>query len=99
MLNISIASHECMVLKCCLCQTYQVKQVTKVFKLLLAGKLCGEKQSIIKVSQLFGRSSGVDCRHHVQKLNASELTKAPECRFENAQRLYHLAKNDRNNQG
>lgn len=30
-------------------------------------KLCGEKQSVIKE---FGRGSGVDCRRHVQKVNA-----------------------------
>ncbi|XP_075066128.1 MRN complex-interacting protein isoform X2 [Mixophyes fleayi] len=31
-----------------------------------ACKLCGEKQSLLKV---FGQGSGADCRHHVQKLN------------------------------
>ncbi|CDQ73342.1 unnamed protein product [Oncorhynchus mykiss] len=63
---------ECNVRRCCLCQIYQVQQVTK------AGKLCGEKQSVIKE---FGRSSGVDCRRHVQKLNAR--------RRENALLLYN----------
>ncbi|XP_041700727.1 MRN complex-interacting protein [Coregonus clupeaformis] len=53
------------VLRCCSCQTYQVQQVKKSKKWNC--KLCGEKQSVIKV---FGRGSGVDCRRHVQKLNA-----------------------------
>uniref|UniRef100_A0A674ATC4 MRN complex-interacting protein N-terminal domain-containing protein n=1 Tax=Salmo trutta TaxID=8032 RepID=A0A674ATC4_SALTR len=49
------------VLRCYSCQTYQVQQVKKSKKWNC--KLCGEKQS-------FGRGSGVDCRRHVQKVNA-----------------------------
>ncbi|XP_064811922.1 MRN complex-interacting protein-like [Oncorhynchus masou masou] len=67
---------ECNVLRCCLCQIYQVQQVTKQNKCKLRLASCvGEKQSVIKE---FGRSSGVDCRRHVQKLNASFLGKTFE---------------------
>ncbi|KAK6960178.1 UPF0544 protein [Biomphalaria glabrata] len=52
------------VLRCALCQTFQVLQVTKVSKWKC--KLCGEKQSIIKV---YGQGTGAECRKHVQKLN------------------------------
>ncbi|XP_062332152.1 MRN complex-interacting protein [Osmerus eperlanus] len=52
------------VLKCYSCEAFQVQQVKKSKKWNC--KMCGEKQSIIKV---FGRGSGVDCRRHVQKLN------------------------------
>ncbi|KAL0974295.1 hypothetical protein UPYG_G00218430 [Umbra pygmaea] len=53
------------VLRCYSCQTFQVLQVKKSNK--WSCKMCGEKQSVIKE---FGRGSGVDCRRHVQKLNA-----------------------------
>ncbi|KAJ8015478.1 hypothetical protein DPEC_G00026560 [Dallia pectoralis] len=53
------------VLRCYSCQTYQVHQVKKSKKWNC--KMCGEKQSVLKE---FGRGSGVDCRCHVQKLNA-----------------------------
>lgn len=52
------------VLQCHKCQTFQVHQVKKTNKWNC--KLCGEKESVIKV---FGRGSGADCRHHVQRLN------------------------------
>ncbi|XP_072923177.1 MRN complex-interacting protein isoform X1 [Hemitrygon akajei] len=51
-------------LRCCSCQTYQVQQVKKSKKWNC--KLCGEKQSVLKV---YGQGSGSDCRKHVQKLN------------------------------
>nr|XP_046262046.1 MRN complex-interacting protein [Scatophagus argus] len=53
------------VVRCFSCQTFQVQQVKKVNKWRC--KLCGEKQSLLKE---FGRGSGIDCRRHVQKLNA-----------------------------
>ncbi|KAM4748759.1 MRN complex-interacting protein [Rhinophrynus dorsalis] len=52
------------VLRCFSCQTFQVHQVKKSKKWNC--KLCGEKQSLLKV---YGQGSGADCRHHVQKLN------------------------------
>ncbi|XP_040271590.1 MRN complex-interacting protein isoform X1 [Bufo bufo] len=52
------------VLRCGSCQVFQVHQVKKSEK--WACKLCGEKQSLLKV---YGQGSGADCRHHVQKLN------------------------------
>uniref|UniRef100_A0A3P9AIJ9 MRN complex-interacting protein N-terminal domain-containing protein n=1 Tax=Esox lucius TaxID=8010 RepID=A0A3P9AIJ9_ESOLU len=55
------------VLRCYSCQTYQVQQVKKSKKWNC--KMCGEKQSVLKE---FGRGSGVDCRRHVQKLNARQ---------------------------
>ncbi|XP_061168197.1 MRN complex-interacting protein-like [Saccostrea echinata] len=53
------------VLQCYSCATFQVQQVKKSSNKWNC-KLCGEKQSIKKV---FGRGSGADCRHHVQRLN------------------------------
>ncbi|XP_067240621.1 MRN complex-interacting protein isoform X2 [Chanodichthys erythropterus] len=53
------------VLRCFSCQTFQVQQVKKSKK--WACKVCGEKQSLMKE---FGRGAAVDCRRHVQKLNA-----------------------------
>ncbi|KAG9346589.1 hypothetical protein JZ751_006900 [Albula glossodonta] len=53
------------VLRCFSCQTFQVHQVKKAKKWNC--KMCGEKQSFIKV---YGQGSGVDCRGHVQKLNS-----------------------------
>ncbi|XP_018592828.2 MRN complex-interacting protein [Scleropages formosus] len=53
------------VLRCFSCQTFQVQQVKKSKK--WSCKMCGEKQSLIKV---YGQGSGADCRRHVQKLNA-----------------------------
>ncbi|XP_043925887.1 MRN complex-interacting protein [Protopterus annectens] len=52
------------VLRCFSCKTFQVHQVKKDKRWRC--KLCGEKQSIIKV---YGEGTGADCRHHVQKLN------------------------------
>ncbi|XP_026540910.1 MRN complex-interacting protein [Notechis scutatus] len=52
------------VLRCCSCNIFQVQQVKKSKKWNC--KICDEKQSILRV---FGQGSGVDCRHHVQKLN------------------------------
>ncbi|XP_069753935.1 MRN complex-interacting protein [Narcine bancroftii] len=51
-------------LRCCQCRAFQVQQVKKSKKWNC--KLCGEKQSVLKV---YGQGSGADCRHHVQKLN------------------------------
>ncbi|XP_038652141.1 MRN complex-interacting protein isoform X1 [Scyliorhinus canicula] len=51
-------------LRCCFCKIYQVHQVKKSKKWNC--KLCGEKQSLLKV---YGQGSGADCRRHVQKLN------------------------------
>ncbi|XP_067852068.1 MRN complex-interacting protein [Heptranchias perlo] len=51
-------------LRCYLCKTFQVQQVKKSKKWNC--KLCGEKQSVLKVH---GQGSGADCRQHVQKLN------------------------------
>ncbi|XP_052823914.1 MRN complex-interacting protein [Octopus bimaculoides] len=53
------------VVRCCECETFQVQQVKKVRK--WSCKVCGQKQSLIKE---YGRGSGADCRHHVQKLNS-----------------------------
>ncbi|XP_077073361.1 MRN complex-interacting protein [Siphateles boraxobius] len=53
------------VLRCFSCQTFQVQQVKKSKN--WACKVCGEKQSLVKE---FGRGAAVDCRRHVQKLNA-----------------------------
>ncbi|KAM3926883.1 MRN complex-interacting protein [Leptodactylus fuscus] len=55
---------EFQVLRCYSCQVFQVHQVKKSKK--WSCKLCGEKQSVLKV---YGKGSGADCRHHVQKLN------------------------------
>ncbi|XP_069105847.1 uncharacterized protein [Argopecten irradians] len=55
---------EFQVLRCYQCSTFQVHQVKKANK--WSCKMCGEKQSIIKV---FGRGAAADCRHHVQRLN------------------------------
>ncbi|ESO85983.1 hypothetical protein LOTGIDRAFT_69762, partial [Lottia gigantea] len=52
------------VLQCHQCKTFQVQQVKKVLK--WSCKLCGEKQSVLRV---YGRGSGADCRKHVQNLN------------------------------
>ncbi|XP_040200920.1 MRN complex-interacting protein isoform X2 [Rana temporaria] len=52
------------VLCCFSCHTFQVHQVKK--SKTWTCKLCGEKQSLIKV---FGQGSAADCRRHVQKLN------------------------------
>ncbi|XP_077387236.1 MRN complex-interacting protein isoform X2 [Festucalex cinctus] len=54
------------VVKCFYCDCFQVQQVKKVKKWTC--KLCGEKQSLLKE---FGGGSAVDCRRHVQKLNAA----------------------------
>ncbi|XP_058852800.1 MRN complex-interacting protein isoform X2 [Acipenser ruthenus] len=63
------------VLRCFSCKTFQVHQVKKCKKWNC--KICGEKQSIIKV---YGQGSGADCRGHVQKLNMmqGEATQAAE---------------------
>ncbi|KAG1935595.1 MRN complex-interacting protein isoform X1 [Pimephales promelas] len=53
------------VLRCFSCQTFQVQQVKKSKRWVC--KVCGEKQSLKKE---FGRGAAVDCRRHVQKLNA-----------------------------
>ncbi|XP_075756638.1 MRN complex-interacting protein [Pelodiscus sinensis] len=52
------------VLRCVSCGTFQVHQVIKNKK--WSCKVCGEKQSLLKV---YGQGSGSDCRRHVQKLN------------------------------
>ncbi|XP_063784607.1 MRN complex-interacting protein isoform X2 [Pseudophryne corroboree] len=67
---------EFQVLRCFSCQTFQVHQVRKSQK--WACKLCGEKQSLLKV---YGRGSGADCRRHVQKLNLlqGEVGQAASC--------------------
>ncbi|XP_019713758.1 MRN complex-interacting protein [Hippocampus comes] len=54
------------VVRCFLCDCFQVQQVKKVKKWTC--KLCGEKQSLLKE---FGGGSAADCRRHVQKLNAA----------------------------
>ncbi|XP_033727064.1 uncharacterized protein LOC117316536 [Pecten maximus] len=56
---------EFQVLRCYQCSTFQVHQVKKAKK--WSCKMCGEKQSVIKV---FGRGVAADCRRHVQKLNS-----------------------------
>ncbi|KAM3613322.1 uncharacterized protein V6R79_024173 [Siganus canaliculatus] len=53
------------VVRCSTCESFQVQQVKKATR--WSCKLCGEKQSLLKE---FGRGSAVDCRRHVQKLNA-----------------------------
>uniref|UniRef100_A0A8C4N9D6 MRN complex-interacting protein N-terminal domain-containing protein n=1 Tax=Eptatretus burgeri TaxID=7764 RepID=A0A8C4N9D6_EPTBU len=52
------------VLRCFCCETFQVHQVKKSTKWTC--RMCGEKQSIIKV---FGGGSAPDCRRHTQQLN------------------------------
>ncbi|KAL3891657.1 hypothetical protein ACJMK2_003909 [Sinanodonta woodiana] len=52
------------VIRCFNCNTFQVHQVKKSKKWNC--KLCGEKQSIVKV---YAQGSGAQCRHHVQQLN------------------------------
>lgn len=52
------------VLRCAQCETFQALQVTKSQKWKC--KLCGQKQSVIKV---YGEGTGAECRRHVQKLN------------------------------
>ncbi|KAM9741512.1 MRN complex-interacting protein isoform 1-T2 [Menidia menidia] len=53
------------VVRCFSCQSFQVQQVKKTSR--WSCKLCGQKQSLLKE---FGRGPAVDCRRHVQKLNA-----------------------------
>ncbi|MEE6478570.1 hypothetical protein FKM82_011877 [Ascaphus truei] len=67
---------EFQVLRCSSCHTFQVQQVKKSKKWNC--KLCGEKQSLIKI---YGQGSGADCRHHVQKLNLlrGEVQQAADC--------------------
>ncbi|KAK3578417.1 hypothetical protein CHS0354_035618 [Potamilus streckersoni] len=57
-------SQEFHVIQCFNCKTFQVHQVKKSKKWNC--KLCGEKQSIVKV---YAQGSGAYCRHHVQQLN------------------------------
>ncbi|KAM6408860.1 MRN complex-interacting protein [Rhynochetos jubatus] len=52
------------VLRCCSCRLFQVQQAKRSGK--WSCSVCGQRQAVQKV---YGQGSGVDCRHHVQKLN------------------------------
>ncbi|XP_075622637.1 MRN complex-interacting protein isoform X2 [Balearica regulorum gibbericeps] len=49
------------VLRCCSCRLFQAKRSGK-----WSCSVCGQRQAVQKV---YGQGSGLDCRHHVQKLN------------------------------
>ncbi|KAM6055863.1 MRN complex-interacting protein isoform 2-T2 [Theristicus caerulescens] len=48
-------------LRCCSCRLFQAKRSGK-----WSCSVCGQRQAVQKV---YGQGSGLDCRHHVQKLN------------------------------
>ncbi|GAB0195905.1 MRN complex-interacting protein [Grus japonensis] len=52
------------VLRCCSCRLFQVQQAKRSGK--WSCSVCGQRQAVQKV---YGQGSGLDCRHHVQKLN------------------------------
>ncbi|XP_018320538.1 MRN complex-interacting protein [Agrilus planipennis] len=62
---------ELQVLKCFSCDTFQVQIVKKIPKWIC--KLCGEKQSTIKI---YFKGSGKDCRTYVQNLNKQRIEKS-----------------------
>ncbi|XP_055669205.1 MRN complex-interacting protein isoform X2 [Falco peregrinus] len=49
------------VLRCCSCRLFQAKRSGK-----WSCSVCGQRQAVQKI---YGQGSGLDCRHHVQKLN------------------------------
>ncbi|XP_065500422.1 MRN complex-interacting protein [Caloenas nicobarica] len=51
-------------LRCCSCRRFQVQQAKRSGK--WSCSVCGQRQAVQKV---YGQGSGLDCRHHVQKLN------------------------------
>ncbi|XP_076206375.1 MRN complex-interacting protein isoform X1 [Aptenodytes patagonicus] len=51
-------------LRCCSCRLFQVQQAKRSGK--WSCSVCGQRQAVQKV---YGQGSGLDCRHHVQKLN------------------------------
>nr|XP_047913277.1 MRN complex-interacting protein [Anser cygnoides] len=55
----------CWVLRCCSCRLFQAQQAKRSAK--WSCSVCGQRQALLKV---YGRGSGRDCRHHVQKLNS-----------------------------
>ncbi|KAM6299608.1 LOW QUALITY PROTEIN: MRN complex-interacting protein [Aegotheles albertisi] len=54
----------CWALRCCSCRLFQVQQAKRSGK--WSCNVCGQKQAVQKI---YGQGSGLDCRHHVQKLN------------------------------
>ncbi|XP_010177500.1 PREDICTED: UPF0544 protein C5orf45 homolog [Mesitornis unicolor] len=52
------------VLRCCSCRLFQVQQAKRSGK--WSCSVCGQRQAGQKV---YGQGSGLECRHHVQKLN------------------------------
>ncbi|XP_069725250.1 MRN complex-interacting protein isoform X2 [Phaenicophaeus curvirostris] len=54
----------CWVLRCCSCRRFQAQQAKRSGK--WSCSVCGQRQTVQKV---YGQGSGLDCRHHVQKLN------------------------------
>ncbi|KAM6056429.1 MRN complex-interacting protein isoform 2-T2 [Chlamydotis macqueenii] len=48
-------------LRCCSCRLFQAKRSGK-----WSCSVCGQRQAVQKI---YGEGSGLDCRHHVQKLN------------------------------
>uniref|UniRef100_A0A8C4UU60 MRN complex-interacting protein N-terminal domain-containing protein n=1 Tax=Falco tinnunculus TaxID=100819 RepID=A0A8C4UU60_FALTI len=52
------------VLRCCSCRLFQVQQAKRSGK--WSCSVCGQRQAVQKI---YGQGSGLDCRHHVQKLN------------------------------
>ncbi|XP_065705150.1 MRN complex-interacting protein isoform X2 [Patagioenas fasciata] len=52
------------VLRCCSCRRFQVQQAKRSGK--WSCSVCGQRQAVQKI---YGQGSGLDCRHHVQKLN------------------------------
>ncbi|XP_009465138.1 PREDICTED: UPF0544 protein C5orf45 homolog [Nipponia nippon] len=51
-------------LRCCSCRLFQVQQAKRSGK--WSCSVCGQRQAVQKI---YGQGSGLDCRHHVQKLN------------------------------
>ncbi|XP_051486913.1 MRN complex-interacting protein isoform X2 [Apus apus] len=51
----------CWALRCCSCRLFQAKRSRK-----WSCSVCGQRQAVQKV---YGQGSGLECRHHVQKLN------------------------------
>uniref|UniRef100_A0A8B9D5R1 MRN complex-interacting protein N-terminal domain-containing protein n=1 Tax=Anser cygnoides TaxID=8845 RepID=A0A8B9D5R1_ANSCY len=58
----------CWVLRCCSCRLFQAQQAKRSAK--WSCSVCGQRQALLKV---YGRGSGRDCRHHVQKLNSLQV--------------------------
>ncbi|XP_046444084.1 MRN complex-interacting protein-like [Daphnia pulex] len=76
--------------KCYSCSTFQVHIVKKSSKKWVC-KMCGEKQTIIKV---FGQGSAKDCREHVQKLNLVKGMSAEPVESENTETVSQNQKNE-----